>query len=77
MNLLGLHAQSAAITGRRPWDVMERNFEGVVEERESVKRDDRDEDRQEDMDNARRRHPGDFDVWPSDEQMEYFKRGGR
>ena len=24
-----------------------------------------------------RRHPGDFDGWPSDEQMEYFKRGGR
>ena len=24
-----------------------------------------------------RRHPGEFDVWPSDEQMEYFKRGGR
>ena len=25
----------------------------------------------------RPRHPGDFDEWPSDEQMEYFKRGGR
>ena len=25
----------------------------------------------------RKRHPGDFDVWPSDEQLEYFKRGGR
>jgi hypothetical protein len=24
-----------------------------------------------------RRHPGDFDVWPNDEQMEMFKRGGR
>jgi len=48
-----------------------------AEDRESSKRDDRDEDRQEDMDNARRRHPGDFDEWPSDEQMEYFKRGGR
>ena len=22
-------------------------------------------------------HPGDFDVHPSNEQMEYFKRGGR
>ena len=63
----------------RPSDFyrMERNFEGIAEDRESRKRDDRDEDRQEDMDNARRRHPGDFDVWPSDEQMEYFKRGGR
>ena len=24
-----------------------------------------------------RRHPGDFDGRPSNEQMEYFKRGGR
>lgn len=24
-----------------------------------------------------RRHPGDFDGYPTDEQMEYFKRGGR
>ena len=24
-----------------------------------------------------RRHPGDFDDYPTDEQMEYFKRGGR
>lgn len=24
-----------------------------------------------------RRHPGYFCGWPSDEQMEYFKRGGR
>jgi len=24
-----------------------------------------------------RRHPGDFDDWPSDEQMAYFVRGGR
>lgn len=23
------------------------------------------------------RHPGDFDEWPSDRQMEDFKRGGR
>jgi hypothetical protein len=23
-----------------------------------------------------RRHPCDFDVWPNDEQMEMFKRGG-
>jgi hypothetical protein len=23
------------------------------------------------------RLPGEFDVWPSDEQMEHFKRGGR
>ena len=32
------------------------------------------------MEGARKRryrHPGDFDVWPTDEQMEYFKRGGR
>ncbi len=77
MNLRTLHAQSAAITGRRPWDVMERHYEQQLEDRESVKRDDREEDRQEDMDNARRRHPGDFDVWPSDSQMEYFKRGGK
>jgi hypothetical protein len=25
----------------------------------------------------RKRHPGDFEVWPSDEQMEMFKRGER
>jgi len=65
----------------RPSDFyrMERNFEGIAEDRESSKRDDREEDRQEDMDIAMRkkRHPGDFDYWPSDEQMEYFKRGGR
>ena len=28
-------------------------------------------------DRPRRRHPGDFDDWPSDEQIEYYKRGGR
>jgi len=44
---------------------------------EKYERDDADEDRQEDADNRRRRHPGDFDYWPSDQQMEYFKRGGR
>jgi len=26
---------------------------------------------------TRKRHPGDFENFPSDEQMEYFKRGGR
>jgi hypothetical protein len=25
----------------------------------------------------RKRHPGDFETWPSDEQCKYFKRGGR
>ena len=35
-------------------------------------------DRPEDEeDRPRRRHPGDFDDYPTDEQMEYFKRGGR
>lgn len=70
-----------ALENIRPSDFyrLERNYEGVLEDRESVKRDDREEDRQEDMDNAMRkkRHPGDFDEWPSDSQMEYFKRGGR
>ena len=28
-------------------------------------------------DRPRKRHPGDFDYWPSDEQMSYFVRGGR
>ena len=34
----------------------------------------REEDEQ---DRPRKRHPGDFEDYPTDEQMEYFKRGGR
>lgn len=29
------------------------------------------------MEQKGKRHPGDHYGWPSDEQMEYFKRGGR
>ena len=63
------------------WGTVERAVPGGGMEMEGREdeRDDADEDRQEDMDIAMRkkRHPGDFDEWPSDEQMEYFKRGGR
>ena len=31
---------------------------------------------EDEQERPRKRHPGDFDDWPSDEQMEYFKRGG-
>ncbi|MFA5379315.1 MAG: hypothetical protein WC455_26400 [Dehalococcoidia bacterium] len=43
MNLRTLHQQSAAITGRRPWDVMERNYEQTAEDRESRKREERED----------------------------------
>ena len=32
---------------------------------------------EDEQDRPRKRHPGDFDDWPSDEQMSYFVRGGR
>jgi len=32
---------------------------------------------EDEQDRPLRRHPGDFDDWPSDEQMAYFVRGGR
>jgi len=42
----------------------------ILEERES-------ELEEEKIGSTRRRLIGDHDGWPSDEQMEYFKRGGR
>jgi hypothetical protein len=45
MNLRDLHQQSAAITGRRPWDVMEKNYEQAAEDRESRRREERDMER--------------------------------
>ena len=32
---------------------------------------------EDEQDRPLRRHPGDFDYWPMDEQMSYFVRGGR
>uniref|UniRef100_A0A6H2A404 Uncharacterized protein n=1 Tax=viral metagenome TaxID=1070528 RepID=A0A6H2A404_9ZZZZ len=32
---------------------------------------------EDEQDRPRKRHPGDFDDYPTDEQKEYFKRGGR
>ena len=32
---------------------------------------------EDEQDRPLRRHPGDFDDYPTDEQKEYFKRGGR
>jgi hypothetical protein len=63
------------------WGTVERTVPGggmEMENREN-ERDDADENRQEDIDNAmmKRRDLSAFDYWPSDEQMEYFKRGGR
>ena len=42
------------------------------DEREEAEQVEREEDRE---DRPRKRHPMDFDYWPSDEQMEAFKRG--
>lgn len=38
---------------------------------------DLDRDHQEEPDPPRKRGMWEFDDWPSDEQMEHFKRGGR
>lgn len=38
---------------------------------------DHEEECQEDEYKNEHRDPAYFDYWPSDEQMEYFKRGGR
>ena len=44
------------------------------DEREEAEQVEREEDEQV---RPRKRHPGDFDDYPTDEQKEYFKRGGR
>jgi hypothetical protein len=48
---------------------MERNFEESDRRRKELKEDA--------LMRSIKRLPGDHDGWPSDEQMEYFKRGGR
>jgi len=45
MNLRTLHQQSAAITGRRPFDVMERNYERVLDYLANWKSEERDMER--------------------------------
>ncbi len=63
-----------------------REYEAMAERRESRRIEAaEDEDEREDYEpdyeamNERRRNRvmGDFDVWPNNDQMEYFKRGGR
>jgi cysteinyl-tRNA synthetase len=48
---------------------MERNYEEADRRRKELKEDA--------LMRSIKRLPGDHDGWPSDEQMEYFKRGGR
>jgi hypothetical protein len=48
---------------------MERNYEMADLRREGLKEDE--------LIRSMKRLPGDHDGWPSDEQMGYFKRGGR
>jgi hypothetical protein len=45
MNLRTLHTESTAITGRRPWDVMERYYERVLDYLANQKSEERDMER--------------------------------
>ena len=53
------------------------HIEVMDDEMDDAERLDRIEDAEESNLRGGHRHPNDFDRWPSNEQMEYYKRGGR
>jgi hypothetical protein len=60
------------IAGAQFHDMKDRVNDLAIELEESKERD---EDEEPEL--RRHRLPGEFDDWPSNAQMEYFKRGGR
>jgi hypothetical protein len=64
--------------GRLEWDELSNDGQKRRMERNYEEADRRSKELKEDaLMRSIKRLPGDHDGWPSDEQLEYFKRGGR